>query len=293
MANLTSLYVKNIEFDPKRTLKINPSLSTSQEKELCSLLRKHLDSFAWSYKEMKGVHPSVCTQHIYSKEDCKPIRQPQRRMNLPLKDIVKEELQKLLDAGFIYPIYNSEWVSRLVLVPKKNGKWRICVDYQELNKATKKDHFPFTFIDQVLDGLAGKKKFSFLDGFSGYNQIQISQEDQDKTTFTCCWGTFAYQEALSNLGKVLDKCIEMNLSLSPEKCEFFMTEGTVIGHAISQQGLQVDPNKIAIIQIPPPQNVRDVKSFLGLSRYYRRLIKDFSKLASSLFGLLGKDVEFI
>ena len=79
-------------------------------------------------------------------------------------------------------LLNSEWVSPLVLVTKKNGKWRICVDYRELNKATKKDHFPLPFIDQVLDGLAGKKFFSFLDGFSRYNQIQISPEDQDKTT---------------------------------------------------------------------------------------------------------------
>ena len=226
---------------------------------------------------MKGVHPSVYTHHIYIKEDCKPVRKPQRRMNPAPKDIVKEELQKLLDARFIYPISNSEWVPPLVLVPKKNCKWRICVHYRELNKATKKDHFPFLFIDQVLDGLAGKKFFSFLDVFSRYNQIQISLEDQDKTAFTYPWGTFPYrvhpfglcnplatfqravlsifselvhdaveiymddfnpygsdfQEALSNLGKVLDKCIEMNLSLSPKKCEFLMTEGTMLGHAIS------------------------------------------------------------
>jgi len=157
-----------------------------------------------------------------------------------------------------------------VLVPKKNGKWRICVDYRELKKATKKDHFPLPFIDQVLDGLARKKCFSFLDEFNGYNQIQICPEDQDKTTFTCPWGTFSYrvlpfslcnapatfqravlsifselvhdvveiymddftpygcdfQEALTNLRKVLHKCIEMNLSLNPKKCEFLMTEGT-------------------------------------------------------------------
>jgi len=85
----------------------------------------------------------------------------------------------------------------------------------------------------------------------------------------------------------------MNLSLSPEKCEFLMTEGTVLGHTISCQGLQVDPNKIAIIQkLPPPLKVRDVRSFLSLVGYYRRFIKDFSKLASPFFGLLGKDVEF-
>ena len=106
-------------------------------------------------------------------------------MNPNLRDIVKEEIQKLLEKGFIYPISDSEWVSPLVIVPKKNGKWRVCVDYREMNKATQKDHFPLSFIDQVLDNLSGKKFFSFLDGFSRYNQIQITPEDQDKTTFTC------------------------------------------------------------------------------------------------------------
>lgn len=153
------------------------------------------------------------------------------------------------------------------------------------------DHFLLHFIDQVLNGLAGNFFFSFLDGFSRYNQTQISSEDKDKTTITCPYGTFAYQvlpfglcnapatfqtmvfsifsklvhdvveiymddftpyasefeKALSNLGKVIDKCIEMNLSLSLENCEFLMTKGTVLGHAISQQRLQVDPNKISII----------------------------------------------
>eukprot|EP00253_Pinus_taeda_P007961 PITA_07961 len=181
---------------------------------------------------------------------------------------MKEELQKLLDAGFIYPISNSEWVSPLVLVPKKNHKWRICVDYRELNKATKKDHFPLPFIDQVLD-------------------VEIYMDD-----FTPYGSNF--QEALSNLGNVLDKCIEMNLSLSPKKCELLMTKGTMIGHAMSELGLLVDPNKIAIIQkVPPPQKVRDFRSFLGLAGYHRRFIKDFSKLASPLFSLLGKDVEFM
>jgi len=88
-------------------------------------------------------------------------------MNPALKDIVKEELQKLLDAGYIYPISDSEWDSPLVLVKKKNGKWRICVDYRELNKATKRYNFPLSFIYQVLDGLAGQKFFSFLDGLEG------------------------------------------------------------------------------------------------------------------------------
>ena len=106
---------------------------------------------------------------------------------------MKEELQKQLDVGLIYPILDSEWVSPLVLVPKKNGKWRICVDYREVNKYIKKEHFPVPFIDQVLDGLVGKKFFFFLDVFSGYNQIQINTKDEDNNTFTCLWGTFSYR----------------------------------------------------------------------------------------------------
>ena len=123
---------------------------------------------------MRGIPSNLCTHHIYIKSDSRPVFQPQRRMNPNLRDIVKEEIQKLLEPGFIYPISDREWVSPLVIVPKKNVKWRVYVDYRELNKATQKDHFPLPFIDQVLDTLSEKKFFSFLDGFSGYNQIPIA-----------------------------------------------------------------------------------------------------------------------
>jgi len=119
-------------------------------------------------------------------------------MNPALKDIVEEELQNFLDTGFIYPTPDSEWVCPLVLVPNNNWKWRICVDYRELNKSTKKDHFLLPFIDKVLDGLVRKNLFSFLDGFSGYNKIQISLQDQDKTTFTCHLGTFSSDPTASS-----------------------------------------------------------------------------------------------
>ena len=92
---------------------------------------------------MRGIPSNLCTHHIYIKSDSWILCQPQRRMNPNVRDIVKEEIQKLLEAGFIYPILDSEWVSPLIIVPKKNGKWRVCVDYREINKATQKDHFPY------------------------------------------------------------------------------------------------------------------------------------------------------
>jgi hypothetical protein len=326
-----------VEIKPGKTLNINPDLSSAETGCLMKLLIEHKEAFAWDYMDMKGISSELCTHHIYIKEECRPICQPQRRMNPNIKEIVKEELQKLLNAGFIYPISDSEWVSPLVIVPKNNGKWRVCVDYRALNKAMQKDHFPLPFIDQVLDNLSGKKFFSFLDGFSGYNQIKIAPQDQDKTTFTSPWGTFAYKvlpfglcnapttfqrvvigifsdmvndymeifmddftpygtdfdEALANLEKVLKICIQSHLSLSTKKCHMMMSEGVVLGHFISYAGIQVDPAKIQVIlDIPTPSTQKEVRIFLGHAGYYRRFIKKNSKLASPLFFLLTKYVDF-
>eukprot|EP00253_Pinus_taeda_P017006 PITA_17006 len=153
---------KVVEIEPGKTLNINANLTSDQEVKLVNLLQKYKGSFAWDYPDMKGIDPQLCTHHIYIEKDARPVRQPQRRLNPHLKEIVKAELQKLLDVNFIYPISDSKWVSPLVVVPKKNRKWRICVDYRELNKATQKDHFPLPFIGSVLDTLAGKKFFFFL-----------------------------------------------------------------------------------------------------------------------------------
>ena len=106
--------------------------------------------------------------------------------------MVKEEIDNLLECGFIYPIPYSEWISSIVVVPKKNGKLRICQYFWKLNSVTRKDYFPLLFTDAILDGVAGHEYYSFLDGFSGYNQVKIALEDRSLTTFTTDWGTFAY-----------------------------------------------------------------------------------------------------
>ncbi|RDX69702.1 hypothetical protein CR513_51155, partial [Mucuna pruriens] len=128
--------------------------------------------------------------------------------------MVKKEVTKLLTVGIIYPISNSQWVSPMQVVPKKFGMmvmknhWRVCTNYRKLNQATRKDHFPLPFIDQVLEKLVGKSHYYFLDGFSGYMQIHIAPKDQHKTTFTCPFGTFVYIRmpfGLCNAPKIRDK----------------------------------------------------------------------------------------
>jgi hypothetical protein len=127
-----------------------------------------------------------------------------------MSEVVKKEVLKLLHAGIIYPVPHSEWVSLVQVVPKKGGMtvvknekndlipqrtvtgWRMCIDYRKLNKATRKDHFPLPFIDEMLERLANHSFFCFLDGYSRYHQISIHPSDQSKTTFTCPYGTYAY-----------------------------------------------------------------------------------------------------
>ena len=141
------------------------------------IAKKSYGAFAWEYTDMRGIPSGLCTNQIYIKKYSRPVHQPKGRMSPNLKDMVKEEIQKILEAGFIYHILDSKWVSQLVNIHKKNEKWKICVDYREFNKATQKYHFPLPFIDQFLDTLSGKILFSSVDGFSRYNKIQIAPAD--------------------------------------------------------------------------------------------------------------------
>ena len=213
----------------------------------------------------------------------------------------------------------------------------MCIDYRKLNNATRKYHFPLPFIDQMLERLAGHSHLCFLDGYSGYNQIAIAPEDQEKTTFTYPYGTFSFikmsfrlcnapatfqrcmmsmfsdlveevikifmddftvygsnfEHCLQNLGTVLHKCQDKNLALNWEKCHIMVTEGIVLGHRISAAGLELDQAKISIIKtLLPLTTVKGIKSFLGHAGFYRRFIRDFSKIARPLCRLLEKDANF-
>ena len=187
------------------------NLTTEQESQLMSMLKEHMGAIGWSVADLKGIDPSVCMHRIHLEENAKPICEMQRKLNPNMKEVVKKEVVKLLDAGIIYPISDSKWVSPTQVVPKKSGitvvenengelvptrtttGWRVCIDYRKLNLVTRKDHFPLPYIDQILERLAGQSFYCFLDGYSGYNQVLVFPDDQEKTTFTYPSGTFAYR----------------------------------------------------------------------------------------------------
>ena len=203
-------------------------MTEAEEQKLLEILRKYKEAIAWSIEDLKGISPSIFMQKILLNENAKTCIEHQRRLNPVMKEVVRKEVLKWLNAGFIYAISDSSWVSLVHVVPKKGGftvirnekneliptrtvtGWRVCIDYKKLNTTTRKDHFPLPFIDQILDRLAGHPHFCFLDGYSGYNQISIAPEDKEKTTFTCPFGTFSFRRmpfGLCNAPGTFQRCM--------------------------------------------------------------------------------------
>nr|GFB08973.1 retrovirus-related Pol polyprotein from transposon 17.6 [Tanacetum cinerariifolium] len=168
---------------------IAKDLSSNEKTDLINVLKTQKKALAWKLTDIKGIDPEFCSHKILLEEDYSPKVQSQRRVNPKIHDVIKKEVEKLLDAILIYPISDSPW---------------------EAKRSYKKDHFLLPFIDQMLERLARKEYYCFLDGFSGYFQIPIDTKDQEKTTFTYPYGTFAYKRmpfGLCNAPRPFQRCM--------------------------------------------------------------------------------------
>jgi hypothetical protein len=192
--NIEELEIINLaeEGEEPKEVKIGTRFTVEQKEALIALLREFHEIFAWSYQDMPGLDSDIVVHKIPLKPECKPVKQALRRMKPKIILKIKEEVEKQLKAGFLSTVTYSDWVANIVPVLKKDGKVRTCVDYRDLNWASPKDNFPLPHIDTLVDNTATNAVFSFMDGFSGYNQIKMAEEDKSKTAFVTHWGTFVY-----------------------------------------------------------------------------------------------------
>jgi ribonuclease HI len=195
-----------------RLVKLSKSLTEEQRIGYTRLLREFADVFLWTYEDLKTYDTSVIEHKIPLKEEARPFRQKLRQINPTLLPVMEREVKKLLDAQIIVPLRYSSWVANLVPVRKKSGEIRLCVDFRNLNRSSRKDNYPLPNMEHILQRVTGASRISMIDGFSGYNQISVMPEDREKTAFTTPWGTFMYAKmpfGLMNAGATFQRAMDI------------------------------------------------------------------------------------
>ena len=309
------------------------SMAEVQEKPI-PVVEEFMDVFA----EIPGLPPDREVEfNIDLLPGTAPISKPPHILARPELGELKDQLQEYLDKGYIRPS-TSPWGAPVLLVKKKDGGKRLCIDYRGLNSVTIKNKYPLPRIDDLFDQLNGAKVFSKLDLRSGYHQVKVRKDDIPKTALRTRYGHYEFQvmpfgvtnapavfmdlmnrifspyldqfvvifiddiliyskteeEHAEHLRIVLETLRREKLYAKLSKCEFWMKSISYLGHVVSEEGISVDPNKVqAVKEWKAPRNVKEIKSFVGLAGYYRRFVKDFSKIAAPMTKLTRKGEKFV
>ena len=210
----------SLDDDPEHLVYIGSKLAENLKSLLTHFLRLNKDVFLWKQTDMGGIDPTVITHRLNVNLSFKPIKQKRRSFVPERQKAINEEVGKLLQVEAIREVEYPEWLANVVLVKKENGKWRLCIDFTDINRACPKDSFPFPRIDLIVDATAGHELLSFMDAFSGYNQISMDLDDQEKTSFITAQGTYCYRVmsfGLKNAGATYQRVVN-RMFQKPWRC---------------------------------------------------------------------------
>jgi hypothetical protein len=202
--------LEEVSIGDGRTLQIGTCLEIGVREDLVKFLHNNTEVFAWSHEDMPGINPEEIVHVLNVNPDAKPVKQKRRKFAPERVEAITVEVEKLLKAQFIEEVHYPEWLANVVLVKKSNGKWRMCIDFTDLNKACPKDSFPLPRIDALVDSTSGYGLLSFMDAFSGYNQILMHPQDREKTAFITDRGLYCYKVmpfGLKNAGATYQRLV--------------------------------------------------------------------------------------
>ncbi|RDX93464.1 Retrovirus-related Pol polyprotein from transposon 17.6, partial [Mucuna pruriens] len=323
--------LKEVELGPEegQTTKIRTTMSLEEEKMLVAVLKSNYDVFAWSAQDMPDVDPNFMCHQLSVDEQAKPVAQKKRKMGEEKREAAKQETRKLISAGFVREVQYLTWLANVVMVRKANGKWRMCTDYTDLNKACPKDSYSLPSIDRLVDNIAGFTFLSFMDAYSGYNQIRMHPQDEEKTAFITDEGAFCYKvmafglknagatyqhlmdkifggilgedvevyvddmEHCGALGRVFGILRKHRLRLNPNKCSFGVRAGKFLGFMLTKRGIEANPERCkAITNVRSPRSIKEVQQFMGKVTTLARFISKSSEMSTPLFATLRKGGKF-
>ena len=190
---LEELEPVQLDDNPEHLAYIGSKLAEDLRSFFTHFLKQNKDVFAWKQEDIVGIEPTIITHRLNVSPSFKPIKQKRRSFALKRQKAINEEVDKLFQAGVIREVEYPEWLANVVLVKKANDKWRLCIDFTDVNQACPKDSFPLPRIDLIVDATAGHELLSFMDAFFGYNQISMDPDDQEKTSFVIGQGTYCYR----------------------------------------------------------------------------------------------------
>ncbi|XP_020207400.1 uncharacterized protein LOC109792401 [Cajanus cajan] len=297
--------IKEVTLAEGKKVKVGTSLSQEDAKKLVEVLKANMSAFAWHVKDMPRVDPDFMCHKLAIDPRAKPVIQKRRKFGENKRKAIAEETDKLLTTGFIREIQYPIWLANVVMVRKSSGKWRMCTDFTDLNKACPKDLYPLPNIDCLIDGALGYELLSFMDAYSGYNQIRVHPADEDKTAFIADQANYCYKVmpfGLKNAGatyqRLMDKVLvdqlgKYQLKLNPEKCSFGVQAGKFLGFLLTHHGIEANPEKCsAIINMRSPSTVKEVEQLTGRMASLSRFLSKSTDKALPLFQCLRKNDRF-
>ncbi|GKV06462.1 hypothetical protein SLEP1_g18360 [Rubroshorea leprosula] len=291
---------------PEITVKIGTKLTEKERAELLEFLRVNQDVFAWTTDKMPGIPAELTVHKLSTDATRRPVVQKRRLFGREKQAAIDEEIQKLLQAGFIRRVEYSEWVSNPVLVKKPNGKWRMCIDFTNLNDACPKDPHPLPNVEKLVERAAGHEWMSFFDASSGYHQVQLLLDDQEKTAFYAGDAIYCYVMmpfGLKNVGATYQKLVQIIFKLQINRnievyvddmiCTFVVESGKFLGYVVTKKGIEVNPEKVlAVQQMEPPKTVKDVQRLTGRVAALHRFIAKSAERCLPFFKALREPKNF-
>ena len=199
-----------LDDNPEHLTYIGSRLAEDLRHLLIHFLKHNKDVFAWRQEDMGGIDPAIITHRLNVNPSFRPVKPKRRSLAPERQKAINEEVGKLLHAGAIREVEYPKWLANVVLVKKANGKWRLCIDFTDINRACPKDSFPSPRIDLIVDATTGHELLSFMDAFFGYNQISMDPSDQEKTSFVTGQGTYCYRVmpfGLKNAGAIYQRLV--------------------------------------------------------------------------------------